>query len=117
MVTFRPKSFPRDIHIQYLLSHMHVRGRALRMELLKPEKAPEVLISIPDFDFSWHTGAEFVPEKPIFVPKDAGLRVVCEFDNSPENPANPDPDKEIKFGQTFDRNEMCKMNFGYTDAE
>ena len=33
------------------------------------------------------------------------------------NPNNPDSSKEIHFGQTFDRAEMCKMNFGFTNVD
>jgi hypothetical protein len=117
IVTFRPRRFNHPIDIRFLLAHMHVRGRALKMDLLAPDGKKSTLISIPNFDFSWHTGAEIIPEKPIRVPAGGKLLVTCEFDNSASNPANPDPTKEIRFGQTFDRAEMCKMNFGFTDAD
>jgi hypothetical protein len=61
--------------------------------------------------------AEFIPEKPIKVPLGSKLRLICEFDNSASNPNNPDNSKEVRFGQTFDRAEMCKMNFGFTYAD
>ena len=117
VVHSKARTFKRPIEIRFLLSHMHIRGRSLRFQHILPSGQEKTIISIPNFDFGWHTGAEFIPEKPISVPAGGKLKLVCEFDNSTSNPNNPDPSKEIRFGQTFDRAEMCKMNFGFTFAD
>jgi hypothetical protein len=117
VVQSRPRTFPRAAELRSLLSHMHIRGRSLRFLVTSPEGAEKVLVSIPSYDFGWHTGAELVPEKPILIPPGHKLQLQCEFDNSASNPNNPDPEKEIRFGQTFDRAEMCKMTYGYTFAD
>lgn len=116
VVDMKPKRFRRPIDVQFMLAHMHVRGRSLKMKMIGPEGQEKTIVSIPDFEFSWHTGAELIPEKPIHVPKGWGLQLICEFDNSATNPNNPDPSKVVRFGQTFDRAEMCKLTFGYTYA-
>lgn len=117
VVTSKARGFKRPIELRFLLSHMHVRGRSLKFQLVSEDMAEKTIISIPNFDFGWHTGAEFIPEKPIKVPLGSKLRLICEFDNSASNPNNPDNSKEVRFGQTFDRAEMCKMNFGFTYAD
>lgn len=116
VVNYRPKPINKPIDIIGFLAHMHVRGRAMKLSLSYPEGKEETILSIPNFDFAWHTGADLVPEKPIRVPAGSRLKLVCEFDNSAMNPNNPDPAKTIRFGQTFDRSEMCKMNFWYVNV-
>ncbi|MBI1831711.1 MAG: hypothetical protein HYR84_09705 [Planctomycetes bacterium] len=57
----------------------------------------EILLSVPRYDFNWqHT---YALKKPLHVP--AGTRIECVgvFDNSAANPNNPDPAKEVRWGE------------------
>ena len=48
-------------------------------------------------------------QEPKLIPKGSKMLCTASFDNSPENPANPDPTKEVHWGeQTWD-----EMMFGF----
>lgn len=88
--------FQRGARLLSLLPHMHLRGKAMRYVLVRPDGAKETLLEVPHFDFDWQQ--EYVLAKALRVEK--GSRLVAEaiFDNSPGNPQNPDPDRTIYFG-------------------
>jgi hypothetical protein len=91
---------------------MHLRGKAFRYELLfpdRPDGRTEVLLDVPRYDFNWQL--HYVLEEPVFVPRGAALRSTGWFDNSKDNPANPDPGASVRFGeQTWE-----EMMIGFFD--
>ena len=90
-----------------LTPHMHVRGSAFRYELIMPDGTETVLLDVPRYDFNWQLNYRF--REPVDVPAGAIVRATGVFDNSADNPANPDPSKRVHFGeQTFD-----EMMIGY----
>ncbi len=95
--------FDQDMQILALSPHMHVRGKAMRYELTHPDGTRETLLDVPDYDYNWQW--LYYPTEPIEVPAGSRLDVTAVWDNSANNPANPDPTREILFrGDTF--NEM-----------
>ena len=68
---------------------------------------------MPKYDFNWqHT---YIPKQPIALPKGTRLDCVAYFDNSEKNKFNPDPSKEVRWGdQTWE--EMMIGWFTYTRA-
>jgi hypothetical protein len=103
-------TFPFDAQIVRYTPHMHVRGKSARYEAFYPNGESEVLLSIPRYDFNWQTVYQYKDLKPV----PAGTKVVCTFtyDNSAENPNNPDPSKDITWGpKTFD--EMMVGGIGF----
>lgn len=103
----------RDMVVTSFLSHMHMRGRAVRLEIEEPGTARRVLASIPNFDYNWQTGFPLTLAKPLKIKKGSRIMAVCEYDNSPWNPFNPDPSRSVNHGQTLDRTEMCKFMLSY----
>src|SRR5262249_3363189 len=85
-----------DIHIQTLMPHMHLRGKAMRFEAFYPDGRSEVLMDVPNYSFSWQT--VYYLKKPLALPK--GTKIVCTalFDNSTKNKYNPDPTQTVRFG-------------------
>jgi hypothetical protein len=72
-----------------------------------------VLLDVPRYDFNWQLRYELA--EPTRLPR--GTRLVCtaQYDNSADNPANPDPTKEVSWGdQTAD--EMLIGFFAYVPA-
>jgi hypothetical protein len=90
------KDFPRDTVVYELNPHMHKRGSWFRFEALYPDGRFETLLAVPKYDFNWQTGYRLA--EPKLLP--AGTRILCTggFDNSKQNPANPDPKKEVRWG-------------------
>ncbi|MBA4062601.1 MAG: thiol-disulfide isomerase [Isosphaera sp.] len=94
-------TFPKDAEILSFLPHMHLRGTSARYAITYPDGKTETLLSVPTYDFNWQTGYRFA--EPVKVPKGAKLRWSGTWDNSADNPRNPDPKKEVRWGlQTFD---------------
>lgn len=104
----------KDIHLNSFLGHLHMRGKAAKLEVLNKKGETRTILSIPNFYYGWQTGAGLEPMEPIAVKAGEKLRARCRYDNSPQNPYNPDPSKTLKWGQRVDRTEMCKMNLNYS---
>jgi hypothetical protein len=87
----------RDIQLLSLEPHMHVRGKSFLITAEYPDGRNEVLLSVPHYDFNWQTVYRLI--RPKSIPK--GTRIHCEahFDNSPSNPANPDPTRTVTWGE------------------
>jgi hypothetical protein len=100
---------PADARILAFLPHMHVRGKAYRYEIERPGAAREVLLDIPRYDFNWQL--RYVRREPVEAPRGATIHATAWYDNSPRNPANPDPTRTVRWGpQTQD-----EMMLGYIE--
>ncbi len=89
--------FERDVLLHDLNPHMHYRGRAFDYRANYPDGTHEILLSVPRYDFNWQTTYRLA--QPKLLP--AGTSIVCEavYDNSARNPFNPDPTREVVWGQ------------------
>lgn len=100
---------PMNATVLGFLPHMHLRGKAFRYEITKPGGKTETVLDIPRYDFNWqlyYRLAEPLPVSPGTVVKATGW-----FDNSTNNPANPDASKTVRWGpQTTD-----EMMLGYLE--
>jgi hypothetical protein len=99
--------FDRDVMLYSLLPHAHLRGRSAKFTAHYPDGRKEILLSVPQYDFKWQPLYALNPPK--LIP--AGTRVVLdmEWDNSAQNPANPDPNRVVRWGdQTWE-----EMNVGW----
>jgi len=77
--------------------HMHFRGKDMKWELIRPDAEKEILLFIPRYDFNWQI--EYKLKDPVSAPKRSRLIVTAHFDNSANNPFNPDPSKTIRWGE------------------
>jgi len=90
--------------------HMHVRGKDFRYDLIFPDGRKETVLWVPKYDFGWQT--TYMLEEPISLPRGTKLHCVAHFDNSADNRANPDPTKEVTWGeQTWE-----EMMFGWFEV-
>jgi hypothetical protein len=104
-----------DIHLLGLMPHMHVRGKDFTYTVVYPDGRSEVILHVPKYDFNWQLSYQL--KQPMPLPKGSRLDCVAHFDNSSNNRFNPDPTKEVRWGdQTWE--EMMIGWFSYTrDAE
>jgi hypothetical protein len=103
--------FDHDAHIVSLMPHMHLRGKDVIYRAFYPNGKSEVLLSVPRYDFGWQV--YYYPAKPLFMPKGTRIEAIAHYDNSANNPRNPDPAKDVRFGeQTWD--EMMNAFFDFT---
>ena len=92
-----------------LTPHMHNRGAGFRYELERPDGTREVLLDVPRYDFNWQLTYELA--EPVPVAAGDVMHGTAWFDNSANNPGNPDPTAEVRFGeQTWE-----EMMIGYFD--
>lgn len=90
-----------DTIITSFTPHMHVRGKDMTYTAKYPDGRTEVLLSVPNYDFNWQITYQLKEAKRI--PKGTEIEVVAHFDNSPQNKFNPDPTKDVRWGdQTFE---------------
>jgi len=93
--------------------HMHMRGKDMTYTAKYPDGRTEVLLSVPKYDFNWQITYQLKEAKR--MPKGTEIEVVAHFDNSPQNKFNPDPTKDVRWGdQTF---EEMMIGFWGTVAE
>lgn len=101
---------PTDIHVLAYMAHMHVRGKSFAFELKTPDGKAESLLEIPHYDFNWQLRYDY--REPRLIPKGSHITVTAVFDNSSDNPANPDPEKRVRWGQqTYE-----EMMIGYVET-
>jgi AhpC/TSA family/Copper type II ascorbate-dependent monooxygenase, C-terminal domain len=98
-------TLPVDATIDGITPHMHLLGREMRVTATKPNGSVVPMIWIKDWDFRWQNQYRYA--QPVKLPKGTRIDLHAVYDNSADNPANPnDPPKEVHFGeQTTD--EMC----------
>ncbi len=100
---------PRDTLLLSLIPHMHLRGKDFKYEAVYPDGKTETILSVPKYDFNWQL--TYRTEKPLKLPKGTRIHCTAHFDNSAANKANPDPTKEVTWGdQTFE-----EMMIGFVD--
>ncbi len=105
--------FDRDSLLMTFTAHMHYRGKDALFQIQRPGEAPENVLYIPKYDFNWQL--KYVEKEPVFVPKGTKLIITFHYDNSPNNPGNPDPAKPIRWGDPS-AEEMMSGWLDYIDA-
>jgi hypothetical protein len=88
---------PRDATLISLFPHMHLRGSAFEYSIVQPGGKLETLLRVKPYDFFWQTS--YPLKNPRFLPKGTQLLWTGYFDNSANNPRNPDPKAEVKWGE------------------
>jgi hypothetical protein len=103
------RTLRRDTTVYALMPHMHLRGKAMEYKVFYPDGKSETLLNVPAYDFAWQTN--YVLKEPKRLPKGAKIMVTAHFDNSTKNKFNPDPTKEVRYGEpTYD-----EMMLGFLD--
>ena len=94
-------TFSKGATIFSLSPHMHYRGKAFDYVLVYPDGREDKLLQISRYDFGWQTTYELA--EPVHVPAGAKMKCVAHFDNSEDNPYNPQPGKAVRWGdQTWE---------------
>ena len=100
--------FREDAELVWFLPHMHLRGKDMTYRLVYPDGRLETVLSVK-WDFNWQMAYDVV--SPIAIPKGTKLEVTAHFDNSINNRFNPDPNRDVWWGdQTWE--EMMVPWFG-----
>ena len=84
-----------DAELAWVQPHMHYRAKDYELRAFYPSGESEILMKTK-FDFNWQLGYEFA--KPVVLPKGTRLEMTAHYDNSTNNPFNPNPNIEVRYG-------------------
>ena len=87
----------QDITINGFYPHMHVRGKSAEYKVVYPDGKEQLLFDVPHYRFDWQE--RYVLAQPLKIPKGSMLKYRAVFDNSADNPLNPNPDKEVYWSE------------------
>ena len=95
-------TLPVDVTAMALIPHAHYLCREMVAYARLPKEGRTDLIHIRDWDFNWQDEYRFV--KPVFLPQGTLIRMRYTYDNSSDNPRNPNtPPRRVRYGpQTSD---------------
>ena len=103
---------PADIIVFDATPHMHVLGKEIKAVAHRPDGTTEPLIWIRDWDFYWQDN--YVYRNPVSLPAGTRIELDCWFDNSTNNPLNPNsPPRDVHWGD-FSTDEMAICYFQVT---
>jgi thiol-disulfide isomerase/thioredoxin len=100
---------PYDVNVLGFAPHLHLRGKACRYEVTGPDGKKQGLLDVPRYDFNWQLLYRYAA--PVSLSRGSVIQFTAWYDNSKNNPANPDPTRTVRWGpQTFD-----EMLLGYVE--
>jgi hypothetical protein len=110
------EKLPAPVQLWAVAPHMHLLGRKMTVEATLPNESKSCLITIDDWDFNWQGMYRF--REPISLPAGTKLAATSWFDNSANNPRNPNhPPLPVSWGEAT-TDEMCLAFLGITlDAD
>ncbi|MDF1744919.1 MAG: redoxin domain-containing protein [Gimesia sp.] len=101
-VTAKVRHIPPQAELLAIAPHMHLRGKSFRLFMKQKEKDDsQILLDVPHYDFNWQHIYEL--SQPMKLDAIESLEFTVKFDNSNENPFNPDPNEYVTWGdQTWE---------------
>lgn len=110
-------TLPNDATLLSFFPHMHLRGKRFQYNIIhKPtspnERPDQEIESLLDVHYHFHWQMSYRLAKPRPLKAGTELQAVAWYDNSRDNPHNPDPDATVRWGeQTYD-----EMMVGFFDV-
>jgi hypothetical protein len=103
-------TLPNDALLIGMFPHMHLRGKAFEYLITGPNGHAETLLKVNHYSFNWQLNYRLA--QPRLIKAGTHLTWIGYFDNSPNNPGNPDPTAEVRYGeQSWD-----EMMIGFFDV-
>jgi len=88
--------FEENVVLTGVRAKMNYRGKKMKFAIEEVDGVLREIFSIPAYNYGWQP--HYTLDKPEVITAGTRVHVIGAFDNSISNPANPDPDKELKFG-------------------
>ena len=77
--------------------HMHTRGKDFEYRIVYPNGETQTILRVPHYNWKWQLWYNLA--EPMVLPKGTKIECTAHFDNSANNPENPDPTKTVIWGQ------------------
>ncbi len=110
-------TLPNDATLLSFFPHMHLRGKRFQYNIVHREKNPDAGLGkevepLLDVHYHFHWQMSYRLVEPRLLKAGTELQAVAWYDNSRDNPHNPDPDAAVRWGeQTYD-----EMMVGFFDV-
>jgi len=92
-------TLPEDVQLLAIYPHAHYLGRDLQAFVTFPGGAKKSLIRIPQLNLNWQAVYRYAT--PVALPAGSVISMHYSYDNSDENPLNPnDPPKRVTAGNS-----------------
>lgn len=102
---------PDTVRLLSVLPHMHWLGQSVRAFAVTPAGEAINLVSIPDWDYRWQLTYFF--REPLVLPKGSTIIAEAHYDNTDQNPLNPNhPARTVGYGWSS-TDEMMNLVFYY----
>jgi peroxiredoxin len=100
-----------DVKLYTVVPHAHYLCREFRLAATLPDGTIQPLLWINDWDFDWQDQYRYA--RPVRLPKGTILTFAAYFDNSDDNPHNPNkPPRRVRYG-IESRDEMCACHLEF----
>jgi hypothetical protein len=111
--------FDHPVRIDSWQPHGHLRLRAASLEIYYPETGrTETISMISNWSATWHQSHIYEDDAAPLVPAGAVLIQKNWYDNTADNPNNPDPDQWVNYGsRTADEMSHGWMAVTHLDEE
>ena len=107
-------NIPQDVSVLSVTPHCHLLGQSWEVFAVSPDENDTIpLISIPEWDFNWQ-GIFGFPSL-LHVPGGYKMHAICTYDNTADNPYNPnDPPQWMSWGD-LTGDEMYVLFFQFVE--
>jgi len=93
-------SFDHPVRLDSWQPHLHLRGGAMSLEIFDPTTGQRELVSMAsDWNAGWNHSHTYENGYQPLVPANSTIILTAWYDNSANNPHNPDPDQWVGAGQ------------------
>lgn len=104
---------PSDVTVTSVMPHMHLIGTSIKAYALTPTQDTIHLIDIPQWDFHWQGFYQF--PKPLRIPANSVVHAEAVYDNTSNNPYNPNnPPQNVSAGEGTE-DEMMLIYFNVSN--
>ena len=102
-------TIPNDATLLSFFPHMHLRGKRFEYNIIHADGTVETLLRV-NYHFHWQLSYRLA--EPRLLKAGTKLQAVAWYDNTADNPHNPDPNVEVRWGgQTYE-----EMMVGFFDV-
>jgi hypothetical protein len=105
---------PQDISLLSVMPHCHLLGQSWEVYAVSPDGSDTIpLISIPQWDFNWQGIYDFPTLK--HIPAGYKMHAWCTYDNTAENPNNPNDPPQFTAWGDLTGDEMYVLFFQFVE--
>ena len=86
-----------NVTVISLFPHLHLRGKAFQYDVIYPDGKTDTILKVDQWSLNWQLSYKL--ETPLKLAPGTKVKATAWWDNSPNNSANPDPKKDVQWGE------------------